>query len=300
MSSQLKEILEATIAYIEHQHTLESNSEEDSDSENENNKRLWVRPWIKERELGDIRKGSFVLIDDLLLSDPIKLKNYLRMDITTFNYLANSIKHLIIRKDTHYRKAITVNQRVAMALRYLASGESYTSMHMQFRVGLSTISEIVPEVLEALWTVLSPVYLKIPNSEVKWLAIADKYHSIWNMPNCIGSLDGKHIYIQACRDAGSMFYNYKQTHSIVLMALCDAERNFTYIDVGCNGRASDGSVLNNCSLINILENPSSVNIPKPRSLPERHIPLPFFIVGYDAFPLKDNLMKPYPRRGLTI
>ena len=165
MSSQLKEILETTIAYIEHQHTVESNSEEDSDSENKNNKRLWVRPWIKERELGDIRKGSFVLIDDLLLSDPIKLKNYLRMDITTFNYLANSIKHLIIRKDTHYRKAITVNQRVAMALRYLASGESYTSMHMQFRVGLSTISEIVPEVLEALWTVLSPVYLKMPNSE---------------------------------------------------------------------------------------------------------------------------------------
>ena len=45
-----------------------------------------------------------------------------------------------------------------MALRYLASGESYTSMHMQFRVGLSTISEIVPEVLDS-------VYLKMSNSE---------------------------------------------------------------------------------------------------------------------------------------
>ena len=130
MSSQLKEIIEATIAYIEHQHTLESNSEEDIDSEDEHNKRLWVHPWIKEREMGDNRKGSFVLIDDILLSDPIKLKSYLRMDITTFNYLANSIKYLIIRKYSHYRKAITVNQRVAMALRYLASGESYTSMHM--------------------------------------------------------------------------------------------------------------------------------------------------------------------------
>ena len=140
--------------------------------------------------------------------------------------------------------------------------------------------------LEALWTVLSPVYLKIPTSEEKWLAIAEKYHSIWNLPNCIGSLDGKHIYIQACREAGSMFYNYKQTHSIILMVLCNAERNVTYIDVGCNGRACDGGVLNNCSLSNILENPSSVNIPKSRTLPERYIPIPFLLLETIPFYLK--------------
>ena len=39
----------------------------------------------------------------------------------------------------------------------------------------------------------------------------------------------------------------------MLLAVVDAEYKFLYVDVGCNGRVSDGGIFNRCSLYHALE-----------------------------------------------
>lgn len=137
----------------------------------------------------------------------------------------------------------------------------------------------------------------MPSTEHDWLQIAQQFEEKWHFPNCIGALDGKHIAIKAPRHSGSMYYNYKGTHSVVLMALADAEYKFQYINVGSYGRISDGGVFNGCSLSNKLAN-DSLSIPKPRPLPARTKPVPFVIVADDAFAMQSYIMKPYAFRNL--
>lgn len=54
-------------------------------------------------------------------------------------------------------------------------------------------------------------------------------------------------------NSGTEFYNYKHTFSVVFMALVDANYCFTFVDVGCQGRISDGGVFRNTVLFKKLE-----------------------------------------------
>lgn len=119
----------------------------------------------------------------------------------------------------------------------------------------------------------------------------------WNFPNCIGAVDGKHVVMVAPPKSGSIFYNYKHTHSIVLMAICDGDYKFIYIDAGANGRISDGGVFNKCSFADAL-NRGSLHLPEPRPLSGRSTSVPFVIVADDAFAFKQNIMKPFSGSAL--
>jgi hypothetical protein len=65
---------------------------------------------------------------------------------------------------------------------------------------------------------------------------------MWHFQNCVGAMDGKHIVIQAPNNAGSSFHNYKGTHLVILVAICDAHHRFIMVDAG---RHSDGGILSN-------------------------------------------------------
>lgn len=120
----------------------------------------------------------------------------------------------------------------------------------------------------------------------------------WNFPHCIGAIDGKHVVMTAPPNSGSIYYNYKNTHSIVLMAMCDGNYKFTYVDAGCNGRISDGGVFNKCSLAAALER-GALHIPEPQPLPGMDTNTPYVIVADDAFAFKENIMKPFSGRDLS-
>ncbi|XP_070402872.1 uncharacterized protein [Nothobranchius furzeri] len=132
-------------------------------------------------------------------------------------------------------------------------------------------------------------------SEEMWRDVASAFWKEWNFPNCIGAIDGKHITIAAPPHSGSVFFNYKKTFSIVLLALVDAHYRFIYVQVGDYGRASDGGVYSGSQLGIGMEN-KTLHVPADCPLPgaEQQLPLPYTMVGDAAFPLKTYLMRPFP------
>ena len=106
------------------------------------------------------------------------------------------------------------------------------------------------------------------------------------------------MVIQAPAKSGSSFFNYKGTHSVVLMAVCDAHYHFLMVDIGDSGHHSDGGVLSNSSFGKALLD-GKLPFPQSQALPgTTSLALPYVIVADEAFPLQTNMFQPYPRRNL--
>ncbi len=65
--------------------------------------------------------------------------------------------------------------------------------------------------------------------------------------------------------------------------------------MGTNGRMSDAGVWDRCDLNQQIK-AGQVEIPPQCTLPNSSRTAPFVIVGDDAFPLSEHLMKPFPHR----
>ena len=108
----------------------------------------------------------------------------------------------------------------------------------------------------------------------------------------VGAIGGKHVQVFAPPGQASSFFNYKNTHSIVLLGVCDATYKCTLVDIGDIGRQSDGSVYANNNLGYAIEN-KLLDKPSDAKITGSTKVLPFVFVGYETFGLKRHLMKPY-------
>lgn len=101
------------------------------------------------------------LLVELRTSDVKQFANFLRLSYNEFDFLLDLVKPLIEKNNTKMRKAICAGERLALTLRYLATGDSFKSLQFLFRIPQSTISTIIPEVLNAIYVVLKDNYLEV-------------------------------------------------------------------------------------------------------------------------------------------
>ena len=125
----------------------------------------------------------------------------------------------------HVQEPFSPAERLAVTLRYLASGDSQTSIGFLFKMGRSTVNRIIEEVCTELCVHLTTTDVQ------QQLLNGTKFHKVRDMPNCIGTLDGKHIRMRKPADSGSLWHYYKGFFSMVLMAICDARYCFTLIEL---------------------------------------------------------------------
>ena len=133
-------------------------------------KRFWVQTPNLQRSL----QGGYNSVIDLYRLENSHLhlyQNFIRMPPECFNKLLEYIREHITKDNTHLRESISANQRLAVILLYLATGDSMRVIAMFFRMGISTVREIIYSTCTAIWHTMRRRYLKTP-TEQEWTGIA--------------------------------------------------------------------------------------------------------------------------------
>ncbi|XP_058818531.1 uncharacterized protein LOC131681634 [Topomyia yanbarensis] len=253
-----------------------------------NKRSCWVNPYLWQRNL----KGRFAEDFDDLRAWKSEFAQNFHMEEKQFQELFQRVKHRLEPKRCTRPDGISAKQRFAYTLEYLAGGpffERYAASNYRFSKATSCI--IIKDTCQIIYEELAKTEFMSYTKE-NWLTVADGFRNKWNMPNCLGSLDGKHVRIKCPANAGSLYYNYKRYHSIILMAASDANYRFTFIDVGSPGADGDVNVFSRTEFgKQILEDTSFLDLPQ--DAPINGADLSYFFIADDAFPLSHRIMKPY-------
>lgn len=119
-------------------------------------RRVWMKEWLKKRN----QYSHLTLLREISASNADDYKNYYRMDENLFNMLISMLTPHLSRMNTVMRDPITVRERLAVTLRFLATGRNFEDLKYSVIMSPSAISQAIFETCETLIYVLQD-YIKV-------------------------------------------------------------------------------------------------------------------------------------------
>ena len=229
-----------------------------------------------------------------------RFKKTLRVSRKTFQHILEPIRHRLERRNVN-EEPITPEERFAICLYRLGSGDYYHTIAEMTGLGVATVCTIVSEVsraiVEYLWA--EKVSKHLPKNQEMFINKMVDMEEFWQFPCCWAAVDGCHIPIK-CPPGGlescKEFHNFKNFYSLVLMALVDAKYRFIWASCGLPGNSHDSVILQSTTLWQQIKEEDF--IPKiGKKIKGRTVPP--LVLGDSAFPLQAWLMKPYTDATLT-
>jgi len=103
---------------------------------------IWGKDYLKSRNSRIMR--------DLKFNEEVLFKNFTRMSKTNFRTRLGIVEQMITKQNTRFRGSVPAEMKLAIALRYLATGDSFMSLMYLFKVSKQFISSMLPAVLKAI------------------------------------------------------------------------------------------------------------------------------------------------------
>lgn len=180
-----------------------------------------------------------------------------RVTKQTYRFLVDIFKTLYNPTHQGGRIPIPTETLLILILWYLGNQTTFREISELFGISEGQVHTCVQLGIKILCSE-SPKFIKWPSlAEIPELET--KFKELAGFPGVIGAIDGCHIAIKAPELSQADYITRKSTHSVNLMAVCDADKKFTFVNAGFAGSAHDSRVFKLSPLFRRIEtDPASI------------------------------------------
>ncbi len=143
-----------------------------------------------------------------------------RMSRNTFHHICQRLSSRLSRRDTSFRRSISLRKQVGVGLYWLATGTGYRTLANLFGIAKSSVCSIVHDFCKAVHHVLMPDYIKLPQGD-DLQEVLRGFRQRWGFPQCAGAIDGSHIPVTAPEENHVDYFTRKGWHSVLLQGVVD-------------------------------------------------------------------------------
>lgn len=209
----------------------------------------------------------------------------MRVTKKTFRFLLDIFKNYYNPEHLGGREPVPTDTLLLLTLWYLGNQTTYREISELFGLSEGQVHICVQQGIKILCTV-APQFIKWPSLD-QIPEVETKFKELAGFPGVIGAIDVSHIPTKAPEITQADYINRKSTHSVNLIAVCDSEKKFTFVNAGFAGSAHDSRVFKLSPLFRRIEaTPASI-------FPSTY----YHLIGDSGFQLAPTLLVPFKDYG---
>ena len=161
------------------------------------------------------------------------------MSRESFLVLCQQLEEHLIKRNTRFRKAVSVQEQVALTLYYLSDEGRLRKTANAFGLGKSTVSAIIRRVCKVITVHLTSKCIKFPKTKEEVEKSSSLFYAKRWFLQCIGVIGSTHVPIKQPSENSTDYISRKGRYTLNIQAVADHWYCFTNVLIKWPGTVHD-------------------------------------------------------------
>ncbi|KAH8317576.1 hypothetical protein KR074_000324 [Drosophila pseudoananassae] len=221
----------------------------------------WTKEWLRKNQTEFLSKENLLSELQSRKDECYHLNYFLAITESQFRYLVQKMEPIISQyAPQRKKKSFSAEERLAITLKYLATGEVHSCRNYCFRASKFVINEMIANICLGFYEHLKDQYVTLPKTDDQWRTAAEEMERKHNLPHCVGNLFMRSIQLQSSGSgsgsgtgsSAAASSDDRKRATVIFTGIVDADNNFQYAKVERAASSRPNDIYNQTTAVELI------------------------------------------------